>query len=388
MQKLRPILSAIIGAAVGAGIVITLRLVLMTNAEPPVQPQQRTQLPPQTSPGPGTPSPDTSAHAPATQPAEPNANTNRNPEDPVPSPPPRISAYPNPADSVARAQDMLRALEPMELPPPAAPEAGTIADLLGQGDQALQSGRTEAAAGFFRKALELDKHHPDALAGLAMSLLMAEKYEESIPVYWNLIGIKPDAYSAYHNLALALIRTDQRMEAERVYLLLLDRKPDFIEGQANLATLYQARGKLADAARHWRTVTDLDATRADAWANLGEILIELGDNEASMEAYAEAAKLQPKNASAWLNYAAAAQAAGSGGRAIVALDRAIELAPEDAEAWRMLGDTKLEIYRARDDVPMLKEALDAWRKSLELESDQPTVRKLVDLYGPIAERSQ
>ncbi len=397
VHKLRPILSALLGGALGVAVLLVLRFTVLRKtepSEPPIERKPRAQLPSDETEQPPPPLPDekTDPAAPdhADRPDEPGqTDPAQQPTFPEPAPdlPPDKSAtadaqFPNPANSRSKAEHMLAALEPIDLSAPAA-STDTVGDAIRRGNIALNQDQPDIAEAHFRKALQADEHNPDALGGLAMALLMAGKHKESIPVYWDLIGVKPDAYNAYHNLALALVRSGQRMEAERVYLLLLDRKPDFIEGRANLATLYQARGKLADAARHWRKVLDLDPERPDAWANLGEVLFDLGEMQDSMKAYAEAAKLQPENASAWLNYAAAAQAAGSGGRAILALQRALELAPQDAEAWRMLGDTKLEIYRARDDQTMLKEAVEAWQKSIQLQPDQPELKKHLNLYAPM-----
>jgi tetratricopeptide (TPR) repeat protein len=401
VQKLRPILSALIGGALGVAVLLVLWLTMFQKDEstaPPIERKPRAQLPSDQTEQPPPALPDDEAEPatddPAAPPDTPDAAgptqpppTSPTSPDPGPDLPPTEPAtadaqFPNPADSKSKAELMLAALEPMDLSAPAA-STGTAGEAIRRGNIALKQNHPDVAEAHFREALKADETNPDALAGLAMALLMAGKHEESIPVYWDLIGVDPHAYNAYHNLALALVRSGQRMEAERVYLLLLDRKPDFIEGRANLATLYQARGRLADAARHWRKVLELDPERPDAWANLGEVLIDLGDMQKSMEAYAEAAKLQPNNASAWLNYAAAAQAVGSGGRAIVALNRAIELAPQDAEAWRMLGDTKLQIYRARNDQAMLKETIAAWEKSLQLQPDQPQLTEQLNLYAPM-----
>jgi tetratricopeptide (TPR) repeat protein len=294
---------------------------------------------------------------------------------------------PNPAGSVAMAQQMLEALEPLASSSASDAASADVATTLRMGDLALADGKADAAAAHFRLALEEDPNHADALAGLAMSLLMAGRHTEAVAVYRKLLDVRPDDRTAWHNLALALVRTGELFEAEHLYLRLLDREPDFIEARANLATLHQARGKLADAAKQWRAVIAQDPERANAWANLGEVLVDLGEAEQAMLAYAEAAKLEPKLASAWLNYAVAAQEAGSGGRAMAALERAIKLAPYDPEPWRMLGDVKLQLYRATEDKALLTGAIAAWRKSLELDRHQPQLKERLDLYEPLTDEA-
>ena len=70
------------------------------------------------------------------------------------------------------------------------------------------------------------------------------------------------------------------------------------------------------------------------------------------------------------------------------LQRAIELAPYDAEPWRMLGDVKLQLYRATKDKALLAGAVTAWQKSLNLDTNQPELKKRLDLYAPLVEEDK
>jgi len=63
-----------------------------------------------------------------------------------------------------------------------------------------------------------------------------------------------------------------------------------------------------------------------------------------------------------------------------ALRKSLALAPHDAEAWAMLGDISLEIYRAKGDRPRAIEAVQAWKRSLEIDPNQPRLTKLVRIY--------
>lgn len=255
---------------------------------------------------------------------------------------------------------------------------------LRRADRALAAGQSDEAVALYRAATGDHPRALDAWRGLAMALQASERYDEAIVVYRKLLDLGDEQPATRHNLALALAREGEFYEAEREYLELIRSQPDYKDAQVNLAMLYQLRGKLADAAERWRAVLRRWPDHVEAHASLGEVLMDLGQAEGAMDHYAEAAKLRPKRAGYWLNFAAAACRAGSGGRAITALDRAITLGPYDAEAWRMRGDILLELYRSTEQQDLLDQAVAAWRRSLELDDNQPSLRDLLTTYGPMA----
>jgi tetratricopeptide (TPR) repeat protein len=249
------------------------------------------------------------------------------------------------------------------------------------GKQALRKGQPAQALEYLQRANTLRPDDAAALQWLATALQANDKHAETIPLYRKLIKLHPDDTTARFNLAMALGREEKFHEAQRVYWELLDIDPDHVEAHVNLAMLYQHQCKLGDARREWEKVIHLDPKSFQAYEGLGEVLTDLGKNDQAMDAFAQAAVLQPKVASAWLNYAASATSAGAAGKAIVALDRALQLAPYDAEAWSMRGDILLELYRTTKNERHARQAVAAWKQSLELQPEQPRLRKLLNTYS-------
>ncbi len=249
------------------------------------------------------------------------------------------------------------------------------------GRQALARNDATAAAECFYRALDIDPGHPDALRGVATALAALGRYRQAVPVYRMIHKIAPKDPLALYNLAVALSKTHQFTKASQAYRQLLARDPDDVPSRYNLAVLYQAQGKLEYARRAWREVVAREPRLLSAHTALGEVLVDLGDPEGAMLAYAEAAKLRPELASGWLNLATAAEGAGSYGRAIVATKRAAELSANDAVIWARLGELYLVIHRATKEDRFLADAVAAWRRSLELNAEQPKLRGYVQTYG-------
>jgi tetratricopeptide (TPR) repeat protein len=254
---------------------------------------------------------------------------------------------------------------------------------LAAGDRALARGEYDTAVRCMYRAVDLDPSRTDSLRSLAVALVAARRFDEVVPVYEAILGAAPADPAGRFNLALALSRIRDFGRAETEYRKLLAEHEDHVRGWYNLATLYQAQGKLHDAMRTWKEVVRLAPQLPSAHACLGEVLLDLGKRDEAMLAYAEAAKLRPKEVGAWLNLAAAARAAGSYGRAVLALQRATQLAPEDADVWARLGETLIELHRATDKPEPLAEAVEAWRRSLQLDADQTELRRNLRIYESV-----
>jgi len=251
---------------------------------------------------------------------------------------------------------------------------------LAAGIRALQRGDNKIAADCFYRAFQLDGNHMGALYGLTEALVADKQYEKAVPIYEMIVGMAEDDYVSRFNLAVILSRLRRFGQAEDVYRRLLEDHQDALQARYNLATLYQAQGKLAAARDQWRKLIADAPHLPSAHEALGEVCMDLGDPAAAMSAYAEAAKLRPKQVGSWENLAVAAEQAGSFGRAIVATRRALALAPGDGRLWARLGRLKLELHRRTGRRRFLTEAIDAWRKSLQLDPDQKDIRDWLATY--------
>ncbi|MCE5326363.1 MAG: tetratricopeptide repeat protein [Planctomycetaceae bacterium] len=247
------------------------------------------------------------------------------------------------------------------------------ADLV-EGDAALAAGNLSGAEAAFRRLLERRPKDYDALCGLATTLTAGGHNLPAMLAYQRILALRKDDHTARFNLAVAMSRLGRFDEAEQEFITLLKQNADDVRARYNLAMVLAAHGKLDDARYHLKGVVSRTDSLPSAYAILGQVLIDLGDDEGAMEAYGKAAALQGDNVDNWKNYAAAAQAAGSYGRAILAATRVTKLNSSDPAAWAYLGDLHMAVYESTQKEHFLRQAREAWMRSLSLNPEQEPLR--------------
>jgi len=276
--------------------------------------------------------------------------------------------------------------EPVLVPiPPAAPATENDPNhYIALADRALARDDPNQAIRFMYRAVELNPTRPASLRGLAVALVAAGRFEESLPIYDAILGMDPNDATARFNLALAASRVRDFGRAEREYRALVAKDERHVRAWYNLAMLYQAQARLEDARQSWLRVIELAPKMASAHAFLGEIYMDLRRPGDAMDSLATAVKLDANSAVTWINFAAASKAAGSYGRALAAIDKAAKLAPEDALVHRRRGELLLELHRATEKPELLSRAVAAWKKSLAIEPGQEGLAEKVRRLEPAA----
>ncbi len=255
------------------------------------------------------------------------------------------------------------------------------------GDRALARGDGTSAVACFRRALDRQAQKTDALKGLAVALSVCRRHAEAVETYQALLALDPHDATTRFNLAVALTRLRRFDRAERTYLQLLETVPGNHRARYNLAALYQVQGKLTLAADTYRTLIASEPTFAPAYVGLGETLLAAGQPQEATEALGQAVKLGATDTETWLSLASAAQAAGRLGRAVFAARRAAELDEADPGVWLRFGELSLELHRMTGREDLLTQAIDAWRRSLELDPSQDRLGDLLQTYSAAETRA-
>lgn len=283
----------------------------------------------------------------------------------------------------ARWHGLSREIGDLASPRPATTQSASSAGLLAilrQGDRLLAGGHFPEAVAVFTKACDAYPDDADALEGLAVAMVAAERFSDSLGVYQTLLKLDGNNATTLFNYALALSRLHKLPEAAQAYRTLIAGHENFLQAHYNLASVYEADGKPGLACEQWKEVIALAPDMAYAHARLGELLLHLGDAPQAMSAFAQAAKLDPDSADAWKNYSASAQAAGSFGIAIAAANRAAKIAPASAAELARLGGLLIELYERTGQDNLRTQALDAWRQCIKLDPDQAMAAKMIRQY--------
>lgn len=233
--------------------------------------------------------------------------------------------------------------------------AGTPRSYLVLGNRARRRGLLPLALRFYRKAVELDPTHADALYDLGALLARMGAVDEATELFRRALEQDPEDVQSHFNLAMGLRLRGELGQAAEHFRRVVELDPGDLDACLELAATLHALGR-EDASRR-----QLDAVWEAATAEEGadvEILIRLaryrraaGDAEGADAATAEAERraagaedrarvllLRAEEAKGRFDLAAAGEL----------LQRAASTAPELPAARRALGEHLLEAGRSRE----------------------------------------
>lgn len=200
--------------------------------------------------------------------------------------------------------------------------------LVRQGVREHRSGRLDAAADLYGRALVADPLDADALHLLGALNLQRGDPAAAVPYAARAVLVEPALVNAYNNLGLILKGAGQPAAAARCYLQASLIAPNFAEVHSNLGVVLKAEGQVALAIQHYRIALDLDPSLGEAWNNLGNALQDLGELEEAVQAYLAAADRLPDCDTVHYNVGLLLSRLGRPEDALVHLRLALELAPD------------------------------------------------------------
>lgn len=130
-----------------------------------------------------------------------------------------------------------------------------------------------------------------------------------------------------------------------------------------------------DPADQRKPLSPLEAEEAFARAQ-GEAVqyVQAGRYGLAIGAYEAALQVQPDSTDALFNLGACHEAIGDPLRAINYYRRVLAVTPDDPDCYRNLGTSFIKLYHREQSPAWKKMAEDSWRRSLQLQPDQPEVK--------------
>jgi len=272
---------------------------------------------------------------------------------------------------------------------PASPQP--VDDPLQQALRLHQAGRLAEAAAIYRRILDVNPRHPDALhllglvalqagdravaleridAAIAISGGVAEYHHnrgvallrlgrpgEAEPSFRRALQLKPaypEAYNALGNARLALQRLD---EAVAAYRSALAKQPQFPEAHNNLGNALRRLNKLDEAITHYWQAVQQRPGYLKALCSLAAALQERGNLVEAEACYQSAVTQQPAEAKAWHGLATVQRELGDFAAAVASLQRAVAADPADLHARLDLGDWLADLGRADEARDCFQEVL-------------------------------
>lgn len=221
-----------------------------------------------------------------------------------------------------------------------------------QGQQRLREAQDDAslqaALGYFRRALMIDREFPRARAGVCRVELKRFEAARDTP-----------AFKRARDACAAAARAD----------------PELREVSLALGELHRVRGDDAAAIEHYTRALDDLSLRPQAWVGLARTRSAQGDDALAREYFARALEMRPGDAEIHRELGIHQYSTGDIYGAIASFAKATTLRPDDATLWSSLGG----LYLARDDATR---AAEAFNRSLAIAPDYGALSNLGTLrYG-------
>ena len=272
----------------------------------------------------------------------------------------------------------------------------TIPDSMTTALQLHQQGRLQEAERIYRKVLDVEPSHADALHFLGMIAAQNDrpnmaidlmtrsialnsnvpafhanlgrvckeqgKLDEAVACYRRVLELQTNSSEAHYNLGNLLQTQGKLDDALACYQATVELRPDFAEGYLKLGNALTEQGTFEDAINAYRRVLHLMPSFAEGHLCIGNVLMQQGKLDEAVDAYRIALKLKPDYADGHLNLGNVLRDQGNTDEAIACYQRALELKPDYAEAHSNLG-------MAYKDQGKLEQAITCHRRALDLKPD-------------------
>jgi protein O-GlcNAc transferase len=156
-----------------------------------------------------------------------------------------------------------------------------------------RAGRLAEAEQGYRRILEHEPEHADALHLLGVVALQTGHFDAALGLVQRAVALRPDGAVYRNNLGMILERLERGDEAVQAYDAALALDPDYAEACNNLGHLLQRRDRLTEAESWFRKAIQLDPRYAEPHTNLGNLLKDRGDLDEALASYRRAIELRP-----------------------------------------------------------------------------------------------
>jgi tetratricopeptide (TPR) repeat protein len=288
-------------------------------------------------------------------------------------------------------------------------------EAVGRGQQLLKQGNSEAALKEFERAIAINPKLTVAYLRAGDIYREQGDYTAAERRYGTAAQVEPASFDAQYLHGLALQLLNRYSDAVRAYIRALTINPRDFNANLNLATTYLQLGEPQQALAYAQRAVELDPKNSAARSNLGAAYSALDRHSEAVTEYLQALELAPLSGPLLLNLANSLGRAGRYEEMVNTLDqltrteptavaferlgaghfylrkypeslaayrKAVEIDPNHFPAWNGIGVNLMNqwIFSDQRDEPARQEALEAWRRSVQIERNQPKIMELLGRY--------
>lgn len=286
---------------------------------------------------------------------------------------------------------------------------------LERGETLMAEDDLQAALAEMQAAAQLDPQLAVVHSKLGAIYRRMGQYEEAIESFVDAVRRNPFSFEDTVNLAQLYFMTQRVRDAVQAYLHAVQLKPDDFDAQLNLGVCHQQMGDYAQAVERFQRAIAINPDRPYAYVNLGAALDSQEKYYEAVRAYKEALERDNRQPLVLVNLANTYIKQDRLKIARQTLIEALEIDPTLAAGHEALGYClfKLKDWSAAEtaykdalaydsrlprscaglgSIHMLQymedpskselrdRAIEQWHRSLELDSHQPRIRKLIARY--------
>lgn len=237
-----------------------------------------------------------------------------------------------------------------------------LTDLLTQAVALHQNGQTAEAEALYRRILQIEPDHFDALHLLGLLKHQQNRQAEALELISSALRANPNVAEAFSNYGVVLSRLERHREAVASYDEAIALKPDYADALNNRGNALQDLKRYEEALESYRRAIAFRPDYAEAISNRGNALKALGRHEEALASYERALALKPKHAEALNSRGVVLKELKRQKEALDSYDRALALRPTYVEALNNRGNVLRELKRH-------EEALASFEKALALKPD-------------------
>jgi len=280
---------------------------------------------------------------------------------------------------------------------------------------ALAAGNYDKALAAFELAIEDNPRLTPAYLGAGQIYQQKGDYANAERRYGKAAELEPGNFEAQYGHGLSLQFLNRLADAVGAYLRALTIKPDDFEANLNLGTTYLQLGEPSQAVAYAKRAVEIDSSSSAARINLGAVYSALGRHDDAVIEYQQASELTELSAPLLLNLAESLGKTGRYGEMVNTLEqlvaakptaigyerlgmglfrlkryadsleafrKAVEIDPNHFPALNGVGVCLANQYEfsSREDEEARKQAVSAWRRSLQIERNQPRILELITRY--------
>ena len=194
-------------------------------------------------------------------------------------------------------------------------------------------GQLNAASQIYRKILNLNPSHEQALHLLGVLSLELNDHREAIRLIKSAVLINKDNAEAHYNLGLSYQALGQQREALEHFTQASLLAPEFYEAFNCIGITFDQEGKYDEAILSYQQAVKIKTDYSEAFYNQAITYTKIGESRLALESYRNAIKANENYAKAYNNIGIILYESGDYAGSLESYERAVSIDPEFIEPY-------------------------------------------------------